>query len=88
MGAAFSRWRYTHYAIAALFLLASILLIAKQKTDSVPHLLQAFLPAVLYSFYIIYAAEQIYNYKDKSQKFWWFMSRRVFLFLLLSLIHI
>ena len=83
LGAAFSRWRYTHYAIAALFLLASIVLIAKQKTDSVPHLLQAFLPAVLYSFYIIYAAEQIYNYKDKSQKFWWFMSRRVFLFLLL-----
>jgi protein-glutamine gamma-glutamyltransferase len=83
LGAAFARWRYAHYLIAATCLLASILLIAKQKTDSVTHLLQAFLPAVLYSFYIIFAAEQIYHYKDKSQKFWWFMSRRVLLFLLL-----
>jgi len=83
LGAAFARWRYAHYLIAATCLLASILLIAKQKTDSVSHLLQAFLPAVLYSFYIIFAAEQIYHYKDKSQKFWWFMSRRVLLFLLL-----
>lgn len=83
LGAAFARWRYIHYLIAAIFFVASILLIAKQKTDSVTHLLQAFLPAVLYSFYIIFAAEQIHHYKDKSQRFWWFMLRRVFLFLLL-----
>lgn len=83
VGAAFARWRYAHYLIAASMLVASILLIAKQNTDSVNQLLQAFLPAVLYSFYIIFAAEQIYNYKDKSQKFWWFMSRRIVLFLIL-----
>lgn len=83
LGAAFARWRYAHYLIAASMLVASILLIAKQNTDSVNQLLQAFLPAVLYAFYIIFAAEQIYNYKDKSQKFWWFMSRRIVLFLLL-----
>ena len=83
LGAAFARWRYAHYLIAAIFLVASILLIAKQRTETVTHLLQSFLPAVLYSFYIVFAAEQIFNYKDKSQRFWWFMSRRVFLFLLL-----
>lgn len=83
IGALFSRWRYAHYLIAATFLIVSILLIAKQKTDTVNQLLMAFLPAVVYAFYIIFAAEQIYNYKDKSQKFWWFMSRRIVLFLLL-----
>ena len=83
LGASFARWRYAHYMIAATMLVCSILLIAKQKTDTVNQLLQAFLPAVLYSFYIIFAAEQIYNYKDKSQRFWWFMSRRIVLFLLL-----
>jgi len=83
LGAAFARWRYAHYLIAASMLVSSIFLIAKQNTDTVSQLLQAFLPAVLYAFYIIFAAEQIYNYKDKSQKFWWFMSRRIFLFLVL-----
>lgn len=83
LGAAFARVRYAHFFIAALMLSASILLIAKQKTDTLPHLFQAFLPAVLYCFYIIFAAEQIYNYKDKSQRFWWFMVRRLSFFLLL-----
>lgn len=82
-GAAFARWRYAHYFIAGGFLIACVMLVAKQKTDTVQHLLQAFLPSVLYSFYIIFAAEQIYNYKDKSGKFWWFMIRRVILFILL-----
>ena len=84
LGAAFARWRYAHYIIAATILITSVLLIAKQKTDSFNQLLLAFIPAVLYSFYIIFAAEQIYNYKDKSQRFWWFMIRRVVFFVLLS----
>jgi protein-glutamine gamma-glutamyltransferase len=84
LGAAFARWRYAHYIIASSILITSVLLIAKQKTDSFNQLLLAFLPALLYSFYIIFAAEQIYNYKDKSQRFWWFMIRRVAFFVLLS----
>jgi protein-glutamine gamma-glutamyltransferase len=83
LAAALARMRYAHFIIAAVMLCASILLIAKQKTDTLPHLFQAFLPAVFYCFYIIFAAEQIYNYKDKSQRFWWFMIRRLFFFLLL-----
>lgn len=83
IGAAFARWRYAHYFIAAGMLIASVLLIAKQKTESTEQLFAAFLPAMAYAFYIIFAAEQIYNYKDKSQRFWWFMSRRIVLFLLL-----
>lgn len=85
-GAGFVRWRYWHFFIAAAILCASILLIAKEKTDTVVHLLQAFLPAVIYCFYIIFTGEQIYNYKDKSQQFWWFLLRRLALFLIVSVL--
>ena len=84
LGAAFSRARYTHYFIASAFLLSCILIIAKQRIDTAWHIFYAFLPAVLYSFYVVFAAEQIYNYKDKNAKFWWFMSRRIFFFVLLT----
>lgn len=84
VGAAFSRFRYAHYLLSALALLASVLLIAKQQSEQFEQLMRAFLPSVLYTVYLIFAAEQIFNYKDKSQRFWWFMSRRLVLFLLLS----
>lgn len=83
IGAAFARSRYAHYLIAALALSGSIYIIAKQHADTLSHFLYAILPVVLYSFYIIFAAEQIRNYKDKSTAFWWYMFRRVGLFTLL-----
>lgn len=83
VGAGFLRLRYWHIPIAGAFLCTAILLIAKQKTDTVEQLLRSFVPAVFYSIYIIFAAEQIYNYKDKSQQFWWFMFRRLTAFIVL-----
>jgi transglutaminase-like putative cysteine protease len=83
IGWGFTRIRYWAILIASVLLCACILLIAKQKTDTVLTLLKAFSPALLYSVYIIFTAEQIYNYKDKSQKFWWFLTRRLFLFTVL-----
>lgn len=84
VGWGFSRQRYWSVVISLILLSAATLLIAKQQMDSVYNLLNAFAPVVLYSVYILYAAEQIYSYKDKSQKFWWFMSRRLALFLMLA----
>lgn len=84
LGWGFTRLRYTSVFIAALILSISILLIAKEQMDNVYALLRNFTPSVIYAVYILYAAEQIYSYKDKSQKFWWFMSRRLFLFGLLA----
>ncbi len=86
MGWGFTRLRYWSVFTAALMLVVCILLIAKAQMDSVYTLLRDFTPAVLYAVYILYAAEQIYSYKDKSQKFWWFMGRRLFLFGLLALL--
>ncbi|MBZ0099702.1 MAG: hypothetical protein K8F30_11485, partial [Taibaiella sp.] len=81
-----TRLRYCSVFTAALMLAVCILLIAKAQMDSVYTLLRDFTPAVLYAVYILYAAEPIYSYKDKSQKFWWFMGRRLFLFGLLALL--
>lgn len=83
IGAAFSRWRYAHYWVAASVLVACIFIFAKIKTESTTQLLSAFLPALFYAVYLVFAAEQIANYKDKSDRFWWFMLRRLLLFLVL-----
>jgi hypothetical protein len=80
IGAGFTRWRYWHFFLAAALLCGGILLIAKQHFTTVAQLLQAFLPALIYCFYIIFTAEQIWNYKDKSHNFWWFLLRRTFFF--------
>ncbi|RYZ42556.1 MAG: transglutaminase domain-containing protein, partial [Sphingobacteriales bacterium] len=37
-------------------------------------------PVIIFSVYIIFMAELIRNYKDKGQKFWWFITRRFLLF--------
>ena len=84
IGWGFTRLRYWSVLVSVSLLCGCILLIAKANTDTVNGLLQAFTPALLYAVYIIFTAEQIYSYKDKSKKFWWFLSRRLMLFALLS----
>jgi len=84
LGWLFIRMRYSALCIAAALLVGSILLIAKSKIDTVTHLLQAFAPALLYAVYLVFTAEQIYGYKDKSKKFWWFLFRRLITFALLA----
>lgn len=85
-GWGFIRLRYWSVLLSAVILCSCIPLIAKENTSSIYNLLQAFAPAVLYSVYIIFAAEQIYNYKDKSKKFWWFLTRRLLAFGILALL--
>lgn len=86
LGWGFTRLRYWSVFVSMLMLVACILLIAKAQMDSVYRLLGDFTPIVLYSVYILYASEQIYSYKDKSQKFWWFMTRRLLLFGLFAIL--
>ncbi len=80
IGWGFIRLRYWAVLMAFAFLCSCIYLIAKSNADTVEGLLKAFLPALLYAVYIIFTAEQIYNYKDKSQKFWWYLGRRLAIF--------
>ncbi len=86
VGWGFLRLRYWSIGVAGAALVSCILLIAKTKLDTVDGLLSRFLPALLYSVYLVFAAEQIYNYRDKSQRYWWFLSRRVVGFGVLALL--
>ncbi len=85
-GWGFLRLRYWPAFVATLLLASCVALIAKSKTDTVYSLMRAFSPALLYAVDIMFAAEQIYGYKDKSQKYWWYLSRRLGLFIVLTLL--
>ncbi|WP_118951348.1 transglutaminase-like domain-containing protein [Taibaiella helva] len=88
IGWGFIRLRFFSIVISALFLSTCILLIAKRSElffndRGYDVLLQYGLiigPVIIYSLYIVFTAELIRNYKDKGQKFWWFITRRLVLF--------
>ncbi len=84
MGWGFLRMRYWSVLIATLGLTGCVLVIAKGNVETVQGLLRTFAPALLYSIYIVFTSEQIYNYKDKTARFWWFLSRRLAIFLLIA----
>ena len=81
MGWGFARIRYWSVGTAVLLLSGCIAIIAKSRMETVRELITAFAPALLFSVYIIFTAEQIYGYKDKSKKFWWFLTARLVGFL-------
>ena len=83
IGWGYIRLRYFAVIVSAAMLTGCIALIASSQIDSVIALAYSFIPTLLYAIYNIFTAEQIYNYKDKSKKFWWFLIRRVFIFGLL-----
>ncbi len=88
IGWGFVRLRFFSVFIAALFLTCCIWLVSKQSAvffsengnDALFNFAAVFGPIVLYAVYIIFTAELIRNYKDKSQKFWWYLTRRLALF--------
>jgi hypothetical protein len=92
IGWGFIRLRFFSIFLSALFLIACILLIARQTAlleasndeQMLLNWLAMFGPVVLYAVYIIFTAELIRNYRDKSQKFWWYLTRRLVLFIALS----
>lgn len=84
VGWGWMRMRYWAVFIAAITMCSCVLVIAKSNVETVRSLLMAFVPALVYSVYIVFTAEQIYNYKDKSARFWWFLTRRLSLFLIIS----
>ncbi|MBS1589617.1 MAG: transglutaminase domain-containing protein [Bacteroidetes bacterium] len=85
VGWGFMRIRYWAIGMGTVVLVASIGLVARSKTDTVLHLMLAFAPAICYATYIIFAAEQIYQYKGNAKQFWWFLSWRLIAFSILCL---
>lgn len=88
IGWGFIRLRFFSVFISSFFLTCCILLIARQnemffdnnEDNALLNFASVFGPIVLYAVYIIFTAELIRNYKDKDQKFWWFITRRLALF--------
>jgi hypothetical protein len=84
----FIRIRFFSIFLAAWLLGCCILLISKRSEMFFPStdkdLLFQFAsivaPIILFSVYIIFTAELIRSYKDKSQGFWWYITRRLALF--------
>ena len=83
-GWGFLRKRYWSIGAAAFFLVANIFLISKEQIDTESKLYWAYVPAIAYAVYIIFAAEQIYSYQDKAKRFWWYMSSRLGGFLVVA----
>ena len=83
-GWGYIRLRFFSVFASVSLLSLSIAIIAHNKIDSFESFLRMFLPVLLFAIHNIFTAEQIYNYKDKSQSFWWFLLRRLFLFSLLA----
>ena len=84
----FMRLRYFSLLLSFVFLTFCLILIARQNAlfftsqDSGALVRYGLLlgPVILYAVYVIFAAEQIRNYKDKQQQFWWFLGKRLVLF--------
>lgn len=85
-GWGFMRWRYWPLLTGIFVLSTAVVLIAGTETKTVTLLLQRFVPALLYAVYLVFTAEQIRSYREGSRHFWWFLSRRLFIFSLLSLV--
>lgn len=81
MGWGFVRVRYLSVIISTALFLGCIVLISKSRfTETVASFLWAYVPIAFYAIYLIFTAEQINSYRDKSQKFWWFLARRLVIF--------
>jgi hypothetical protein len=78
-----TRFKWFSVLIAAAYFLLGLALIGKQPIISFEGLMQLFLPILFYTFYTIYASQLIDRHQDYTQSYWWYLLRRLFLFLLL-----
>ncbi|MFT4061286.1 MAG: transglutaminase-like domain-containing protein [Edaphocola sp.] len=94
IGWGFIRLRFFSVFLSAVFLSSCILLIAKRnelffdtgKNDMLWQYALLVGPVIIYAVYVIFTAELIRNYKDKDQSFWWFVVRRLALFVGLAML--
>jgi hypothetical protein len=84
VGWGFLRFRFWSIIIASLVLVGCILVISKQQLDTVPRLLNRFVPSLAYALYLVFASEQIWIYRNKDRHFWTFLGKRLVAFLLVA----
>ncbi|MBK9284786.1 MAG: transglutaminase domain-containing protein [Sphingobacteriaceae bacterium] len=84
-GYGFSRSRYFTILLSILFLIIQIVLLSKTSVLTATALMNAGIPVLAYSFYIIYTAELIRNMNEDETRFAPFLFKRVFGFAILLL---
>ncbi|MDF2436887.1 MAG: hypothetical protein K0Q95_1263 [Bacteroidota bacterium] len=76
-GFGFSRSRYFTIAWCVLLLVSKIVVVSKTTDITVNALINAFVPVLAYTFYIIYTAELIRNMNEEEPRFAWFVTKRL-----------
>lgn len=76
-GFGFSRSRYFTIAWSVLLLVVQIVVVSKTTDIKVNVLINAFVPILVYAFYIIYTAELIRNMNEEEPSFVWFIFKRL-----------
>jgi hypothetical protein len=76
-GWGFSRSRYFTIAWSVLLLASQILVVSKMDNISAKAIIIAFLPILVYAFFIIYTAELIRNMNEDEKGFGWFLLKRL-----------
>jgi protein-glutamine gamma-glutamyltransferase len=85
-GAGFVRVSFFGIIITAALIFIYILLLAHEKTFSLPYLLRNFIPILLYGFYIIYMSAVIHRFNDQSVHYWAYLFKRAAAFFIVLLI--
>jgi transglutaminase-like putative cysteine protease len=76
-GWGFARLRWFPTILSILLLLIQIMVVSNTVDITARKLIIAFLPVLLFAFYIIYTAETVRNMNDDEPKFSWFITKKI-----------
>jgi len=76
-GWAFARLRWFPVVLSVLLLLLQIVVVSNRTEITARSLMIAFVPVLLFAFYIIYTAELVRNMNDDEPRFTWFLLRKL-----------
>ncbi len=76
-GWAFARLRWFPVVLSAVLMLIQILVISNTTDIDTRKLITAFVPVLLFAFYIIYTAELVRNMNKDEPNFTWFISKKL-----------
>jgi len=83
-GWAFARLRWYPTFLSAILLLIQIVIVSNTIDITARKLIIAFVPVLLFAFYIIYTSELVRNMNDDEPKFTWFITKKMIGFLAIA----
>lgn len=80
-----TQYKWCVVLVAISYFLLALFLLGKQGILTFEGLMQMFIPILIYTLYTLYAAQLIEKQRDLAQPYWWYLVRRLLLFILLAL---